>query len=181
MFDFASMESYKSIRQWYLDVRRMAKEDITWVLCGNKADLRKEDRKVSSKSITFHRIKNMMYYDISVRNKYNITKPFLYLARALLKDPSLKFVNDGDYASEGTTQSTSTSTLPSPSLFSSSSTTTFTPLLPPPSSSSYSSQLGVVDVMNEQERRIDAIERDLTETKLLLDIIIATLEKRNNI
>ena len=38
---------------------------------------------VKAKDITFHRKKNLQYYDISARSNYNFEKPFLYLARKL--------------------------------------------------------------------------------------------------
>jgi GTP-binding nuclear protein Ran len=51
------------------------------VLCGNKVDIK--ERKVKAKSITFHRKKNLQYYDISAKSNYNFEKPFVYLARKL--------------------------------------------------------------------------------------------------
>jgi len=65
-------------------------ENIPIVLCGNKVDIK--DRKVKAKSITFHRKKNLQYYDISAKSNYNFEKPFLWLARKLLGDPNLEFV-----------------------------------------------------------------------------------------
>lgn len=51
-----------------------------------------KDRKVKAKAITFHRKKNLQYYDISARSNYNFEKPFLWLARKLSGDPNLEFV-----------------------------------------------------------------------------------------
>ncbi|PIO65731.1 Ras family protein [Teladorsagia circumcincta] len=51
-----------------------------------------KDRKVKAKTITFHRKKNLQYYDISAKSNYNFEKPFLWLARKLLGDPNLEFV-----------------------------------------------------------------------------------------
>ena len=39
------------------------------------------------KAITFHRKKNLQYYDISAKSNYNFEKPFLWLARKLTGDP----------------------------------------------------------------------------------------------
>lgn len=44
------------------------------------------------KAITFHRKKNLQYYDISAKSNYNFEKPFLYLARKLVGDQNLEFV-----------------------------------------------------------------------------------------
>jgi hypothetical protein len=50
-------------------------ENIPIVLCGNKVDVK--ERKVKAKTITFHRKKNLQYYDISAKSNYNFEKPFL--------------------------------------------------------------------------------------------------------
>jgi len=60
------------------------------VLCGNKVDVK--ERKVKAKTITFHRKKNLQYYDISAKSNYNFEKPFLWLARKLVGNQSLEFV-----------------------------------------------------------------------------------------
>lgn len=36
---------------------------------------------MKAKQITFHRKKNLQYYDISAKSNYNFEKPFLWLAR----------------------------------------------------------------------------------------------------
>jgi len=40
---------------------------------------------------SFHRKKNLAYYDISAKSNYNFDKPFLYLARKLTRIPDLTF------------------------------------------------------------------------------------------
>lgn len=65
-------------------------ENIPIVLTGNKVDVK--ERKVKSKAITFHRKKNLQYYDISAKSNYNFEKPFLWLARKLVGHPTLEFV-----------------------------------------------------------------------------------------
>jgi len=57
------------------------------VLCGNKVDVK--ERKVKSKTITFHRKKNLQYYDISAKSNYNFEKPFLWLAKKLAGNSDL--------------------------------------------------------------------------------------------
>ncbi len=51
-----------------------------------------KDRKLKAKHITFHRKKNLQYYDISAKSNYNFEKPFLWLARKLSGEPNLDFV-----------------------------------------------------------------------------------------
>jgi len=81
--------TYKNVPNWHRDIVRVC-ENIPIVLCGNKVDIK--DRKVKAKQITFHRKKNLQYYDISAKSNYNFEKPFLWLARKLLNEPNLTFV-----------------------------------------------------------------------------------------
>ena len=46
---------------------------------------------MKAKQITFHRKKNLAYYDISAKSNYNFEKPFLYLTRKLTGDSTLEF------------------------------------------------------------------------------------------
>lgn len=62
-------------------------ENVPIVLTGNKVDVK--ERKVKAKTITFHRKKNLQYYDISAKSNYNFEKPFLWLARKLVGNPAL--------------------------------------------------------------------------------------------
>ncbi|KAJ3105464.1 GTP-binding nuclear protein gsp1/Ran [Phlyctochytrium planicorne] len=91
MFDVTSRITYKSVPNWHRDLVRVC-ENIPIVLCGNKVDVK--ERKVKAKSITFHRKKNLQYYDISAKSNYNFEKPFLWLARKLIGNPGLEFVAD---------------------------------------------------------------------------------------
>jgi GTP-binding nuclear protein Ran len=64
-------------------------ENIPIVLVGNKIDIK--DRRVKAKNITFHRKKNLQYYDVSAKSNYNFEKPFLWLARKLTGKGNLNF------------------------------------------------------------------------------------------
>jgi GTP-binding nuclear protein Ran len=89
MFDVTSRITYKNVPNWHRDLVRVC-ENIPIVLTGNKVDVK--ERKVKAKTITFHRKKNLQYYDISAKSNYNFEKPFLWLARKLVGNPSLEFV-----------------------------------------------------------------------------------------
>jgi len=89
MFDVTSRITYRNVPTWHKDITRVC-EGIPIVLCGNKVDI--HERKVKAKTITFHRKKNLQYYDISAKSNYNYDKPFLWLARKLIGDPNLEFV-----------------------------------------------------------------------------------------
>eukprot|EP00929_Paragymnodinium_shiwhaense_P094969 TRINITY_DN55894_c0_g1_i1.p1 TRINITY_DN55894_c0_g1~~TRINITY_DN55894_c0_g1_i1.p1 ORF type:complete len:239 (-),score=49.58 TRINITY_DN55894_c0_g1_i1:872-1519(-) len=88
MFDVTSRITYKNVPHWHRDLTRVC-ENIPIVLVGNKCDVK--DRKVKAKQITFHRRKNLQYYDISAKSNYNFEKPFLWLARKLSGDAHLEF------------------------------------------------------------------------------------------
>lgn len=89
MFDVTSRLTYKNVPTWHRDLCRVC-ENIPIVLCGNKVDVK--NRQVKAKQVTFHRKKNLQYYEISAKSNYNFEKPFLYLARKLAGDPNLHFV-----------------------------------------------------------------------------------------
>jgi len=89
MFDVTSRMTYKNVPNWHRDLVRIC-ENVPIVLCGNKVDI--QDRKVRPKHITFHRKKNLQYYDISAKSNYNFEKPFLWLTRKLTGDPNVQFV-----------------------------------------------------------------------------------------
>lgn len=89
MFDVTSRITYKNVPNWHRDLVRVC-ENIPIVLCGNKVDVK--ERKVKAKTITFHRKKNLQYYDISAKSNYNFEKPFLWLARKLSGETNLEFV-----------------------------------------------------------------------------------------
>lgn len=89
MFDVTSRITYKNVPNWHRDLTRVC-ENIPIVLTGNKVEIK--DRKVKAKQITFHRKKNLQYYDISAKSNYNFEKPFLWLARKLSGDNALHFV-----------------------------------------------------------------------------------------
>jgi len=88
MFDVTSRITYKSVPNWHRDMVRVC-ENIPIVLVGNKVDVK--ERKVKAKQITFHRKKNLQYYDISAKSNYNFEKPFLWLARKLVGNADLSF------------------------------------------------------------------------------------------
>lgn len=89
MFDVTSRVTYKNVPDWHRDLVRVC-DRLPIVLCGNKVDVK--DRKIKPRNITFHRKKNLQYYDISAKSNYNFEKPFLWLARKLVGDMNLHFV-----------------------------------------------------------------------------------------
>nr|GEY05304.1 GTP-binding nuclear protein Ran-3-like [Tanacetum cinerariifolium] len=70
LFYVTARLTYKNVPTWHRD------------LC----------RQVKAKQVTFHRKKNLQYYEISAKSNYNFEKPFLYLARKLAGNPNINFV-----------------------------------------------------------------------------------------
>merc|ERR1719222_892446 len=89
MFDVCSRITYSNVPKWYKDLTRVC-EAIPIILVGNKVDVR--DRKVKAKQITFHRKKNLQYYDISAKSNYQFEKPFVWLLRRLTGEAQLSLV-----------------------------------------------------------------------------------------
>merc|ERR1711881_652359 len=89
MFDVTSRVTYKNVPNWHRDLVRVC-ENVPICLVGNKVDVK--DRKVKAKTITFHRKKNLQYYDVSAKSNYNFEKPFLWIARKLVGCAELEWV-----------------------------------------------------------------------------------------
>ena len=89
MFDVTTRITYKNIPKWYKDLTRIC-ENIPIVLVGNKVD--QKDRKVKARQITFHRKRNLQYFDISAKSNYQYEKPFLWILRTLVGDLNLYLV-----------------------------------------------------------------------------------------
>lgn len=51
-----------------------------------------QERKVKTSAVTFHRKKNLQYFELSAKSNYNFEKPFLWLGRKLVGNQSLEFV-----------------------------------------------------------------------------------------
>lgn len=89
MFDVTTRITYKNVPKWYKDLTRIC-DNIPIVLVGNKVD--QKDRKVKARQITFHRKRNLQYFDISAKSNYQYEKPFLWILRTLTGDPNLYLV-----------------------------------------------------------------------------------------
>ena len=89
MFDVTTRITYKNVPKWYKDLTRIC-DNIPIVLVGNKVD--QKDRKVKARQITFHRKRNLQYFDISAKSNYQYEKPFLWILRTLVGDSNLYLV-----------------------------------------------------------------------------------------
>ncbi|KAI7743302.1 hypothetical protein M8C21_030716 [Ambrosia artemisiifolia] len=91
-WDTAGQEKFGGLRDGYYIHGQCAiiMFDVTARLTYKNVDVK--NRQVKAKQVTFHRKKNLQYYEISAKSNYNFEKPFLYLARKLAGDPNLHFV-----------------------------------------------------------------------------------------
>ncbi|KAL3747622.1 hypothetical protein ACJRO7_016427 [Eucalyptus globulus] len=85
MFDVTVRLTYKNVPTWHRNLCR-----VPIVLCGNKVDVKKGQ--VKARCVTFHKKKNLQFYEISAKSNYNVEKPSLYLARKLAGNPGLHSV-----------------------------------------------------------------------------------------
>ena len=88
MFDVTSRITHKNVPTWHKELVRVC-EGIPIVLVGNKIDVK--DRKVKPKMIHFHRRRRLMYCEISAKANAYVDKPFLFLARKLVGNPTLEW------------------------------------------------------------------------------------------
>jgi GTP-binding nuclear protein Ran len=96
VFDLTSRSTYMSLPNWHRDVGRVCGAAIPTVVCGSKADMAK-DRKVRARQISYPRKKGLAYWDVSARSNYQLEMPFLDLARRLVGDDALVFVEAPAY------------------------------------------------------------------------------------
>jgi len=89
MFDLTDRSSYKNVETWYKDLTRVC-ENIPIVLVGNKADMK--ERKLKANQITFHRRRNLQYYNVSAKSNYHYEKPFVWLLKQLTNQQELQLV-----------------------------------------------------------------------------------------
>jgi GTP-binding nuclear protein Ran len=88
MFDLTRKNTFNNLGTWIRDVKRVC-ENIPCVVVGNKCDVL--DRIKEEELAMALQGSGLIYYSISTKSNYNFEKPFLYLARTLMKDESLYF------------------------------------------------------------------------------------------
>lgn len=85
-FDFTNRLSFNSINNW-MELVKAREPGKPIILVGNKVDCR--SHQVKHEDITYR-----PYYDISAKSNYQFEKPFLHLARTLMNDDSVEFVQE---------------------------------------------------------------------------------------
>jgi GTP-binding nuclear protein Ran len=90
MFDVTSRVTYREVPNLFRDIVRVC-DNIPITLVGNKNDA--VDRQVKIKMITFHRKKNLQYYDVSAKAQYRILDPFVWLTKRLSNNPTIQLLS----------------------------------------------------------------------------------------
>ena len=101
MFDVTSPTTYTNVPNWHRNFTRVCGKTAPMVLCANKVEVK--ERKVNRESITFHlgetdeqgnvlRGPMTAYCEISTKVGAQLKEPFLCLARELMREPDLVFV-----------------------------------------------------------------------------------------
>ena len=74
LFDTTSRSTYSNVPRWYRNAMRIC-PNVPVILCGNKTDIM-NSYKIQKKDVKFKQ-QNVQYYEISVKNEFNLNKPFL--------------------------------------------------------------------------------------------------------
>eukprot|EP00441_Pelagodinium_beii_P023641 CAMPEP_0197661984 /NCGR_PEP_ID=MMETSP1338-20131121/51788_1 /TAXON_ID=43686 ORGANISM="Pelagodinium beii, Strain RCC1491" /NCGR_SAMPLE_ID=MMETSP1338 /ASSEMBLY_ACC=CAM_ASM_000754 /LENGTH=252 /DNA_ID=CAMNT_0043239647 /DNA_START=29 /DNA_END=787 /DNA_ORIENTATION=- len=86
-FDVTKRDSLLSVQTWLQDLRKVT-GDIPTIVIGNKVDCQDRIVKAQEGSVIMRKHK-VQYYDLSVKSRFNLEAPLLWLAKRLLGEPSL--------------------------------------------------------------------------------------------
>merc|ERR1712137_537375 len=101
MFDLSFRNSYKTVPIWYRDVIRII-DNIPFAIVGNKSDI-KDETNEEERMIFFRRKFGIQYIETSARKNYNYERPFIYVFRKLLDDPTIFFTEEAALVPPDTT------------------------------------------------------------------------------
>lgn len=90
-FSLTDRTSFERVKDYYDSVIASVGKVIPTVLVGNKADVKERVAKVKEVGRIKERL-GVPYWDISVKSNYNYGKPFLWLIRRFLVNPTVRFV-----------------------------------------------------------------------------------------
>ena len=85
MFDLTSKESYNNAEKRYKNIVEECGEDMFIVLCGNKVDVKKEQR-MDTKEMKWHKKCKVPYYSISVKCFRNCKKVMDFILKNIYND-----------------------------------------------------------------------------------------------
>ena len=85
VFDLTKKKSFENINSW-LEIIKENLQDPCLVLFGNKADIEKEKREITSEEAKkFANSKKLLYYETSAKTKQGIDEGFSYIANETYK------------------------------------------------------------------------------------------------
>jgi small GTP-binding protein len=90
LFDITRRSTFDSISNWYSDIKKALKnkDDLMFLLCGNKDDLQDEKVISSVEAKALADELNIVYLEISALTGKNITRAFQTIAKMLAKESS---------------------------------------------------------------------------------------------
>lgn len=103
MFDTTDINSFLKIKKWIFDYERVCGKNTPIVIVGNKSE--SNERKILPKQIhkfieNLSATRNIKYYDISCKTRYNIYKPFDHLYRSINNNSSPNFSKNDEFNEE---------------------------------------------------------------------------------
>ena len=91
MFDLTSRITYMNIMKWHRDITNEMGDDFPVVIIGNKLDL---ERKVKPKLIKFPQKKKIPYFEMSVKDEFQLDLPFNAMLQKLYKDHTIQCASE---------------------------------------------------------------------------------------
>lgn len=86
IFSFDIKKSLERIENWLTEIKKSIGKNINLVLLGNKCDIEKDCRQITTQEATEFASKNKVsYFETSAKNNVNIQESFNYLCREILK------------------------------------------------------------------------------------------------
>lgn len=87
MFDVTSVASFKKVPLLHASLLKVCGPLLPIVLVGAKADC-VDERRVRPKQVTFHRKRNLQYYEVSAKSAHNVRLPLDWLVSLCLRPPA---------------------------------------------------------------------------------------------
>ena len=90
VYDITSMDSFKHVNDWLLEVKRYTKEDTLNLLIGNKCDMEAERQVSKQQGEKFATDLNVPFLETSAKDGTNVDPAFLMLTKKLMERDSNK-------------------------------------------------------------------------------------------
>ena len=90
IFDLTREDTFEEIHTWYAEMKELIKDDVPFILIGNKLDLVKEDNIITKfDTLKFSEDHNSIYMETSTKTGINIKEAFRKLISLITKQKNL--------------------------------------------------------------------------------------------